>query len=292
MDIQKLKYFVSVAKHLNFTKAANDFHIAQTAMSRQIANLESDLGFVLFYRDNRFVELTPAGREFYWEAVFLLDYYEKAVIRAQNAASGIASSIKIGIGSFERALIQPMIKEFSTKYPQVKISCEQYTYLELGSQLNQGLIDIIFCIDKYIIGIQDIEMITISTGLWGVVVSNDHPLASHEYATLDEMRSQTLITMNEGSFDQMKRAHAAIGIFVHDYIQVNSLEAKLLMVEAGLGVAFVPKIIGSMLSDRTTLLDLEFKFAPRKFVAAFLSTNHNPAVKLLLDIVKSYECKE
>ncbi len=289
MDIQKLKYFVSVAKHLNFTKAANEFNIAQTAMSRQIANLENELGFVLFYRDNRFVELSPAGREFYWEAVFLLDHYEKAVIRAQNAACGIASSIKIGIGSYERALIQPMIKQYSAEYPQIKISCEQYTYLELTDMLNQGLIDILFGINKYIAG-EDIKTITISTGLWGVVVSNDHPLATHAHVTSDELKDETQITMNEGSYDQIKRSNSTSGIFFHDYIQVNSLEAKLLMVEAGLGVAYVPKIIESMLSDRTTLLDLEFKFSPRNFVAAYLSTNNNPAVELLLDIVKSYEC--
>ena len=68
MNIHSLQYFCSVAKHLNFSKAAEECHIAQTAMSRSIAAMEDELGFRLFDRTRHHVELTPAGAYFLKEA--------------------------------------------------------------------------------------------------------------------------------------------------------------------------------------------------------------------------------
>ena len=65
MDIRGIKYFISAAECLNFTRAARECFITQTAMSQHIANMEKELGFQLFRRNNRNVELTPAGRDFY-----------------------------------------------------------------------------------------------------------------------------------------------------------------------------------------------------------------------------------
>lgn len=64
MDIRGLKYFISAAECLNFTRAAKECFITQTAMSQHIANMEKELGFQLFRRNNRNVELTTAGRDF------------------------------------------------------------------------------------------------------------------------------------------------------------------------------------------------------------------------------------
>lgn len=64
MQIRQLEYFVAVAEQLNFTKAAKQFYISQTAVTLQIKALEEELGVVLFYRTNRKVELTPAGKTF------------------------------------------------------------------------------------------------------------------------------------------------------------------------------------------------------------------------------------
>ncbi len=64
MEIRKLSYFISVVKHKNFTKAAQEHHMVQTAMSRQIASIEEELGVVLLKRNNRTVLLTSAGEVF------------------------------------------------------------------------------------------------------------------------------------------------------------------------------------------------------------------------------------
>ncbi len=84
MKIEKLYYFLSVAKHKNFTKAAQECHIAQPAVSKQMLSLEKELGFELFQRKNRRVELTEAGQEFYQSISCLVNEYESSIQRVRQ----------------------------------------------------------------------------------------------------------------------------------------------------------------------------------------------------------------
>ena len=88
MDIRGLKYFIAAAECLNFTKAARECYITQTAMSLHIAKMEEELGFQLFNRNNRTVELTMAGRDFYQRARLVVQTYEEAVCHSRYTACG------------------------------------------------------------------------------------------------------------------------------------------------------------------------------------------------------------
>ena len=88
MDIRGIKYFISAAECLNFTRAARECFITQTAMSQHIANMEKELGFQLFLRNNRNVELTPAGRDFYEQMKLVVHGYDNAVRHSRNLSSG------------------------------------------------------------------------------------------------------------------------------------------------------------------------------------------------------------
>lgn len=284
MDIQKLNYFISVAQHLNFTKAAQEHHMAQTAMSRQILNLENELGVSLFFRNNRKVELTSAGKELYLEATDLVDRYNKAVVHVRNAAHGYTSSIKIGIGPYERNIIRDFIRDFCMQYPYVEISCEQYDYKTLSDKLTHDALDIIFTIDKYAANMPDFVCVTVDSSPWKLAVSSEHAWAAKKAVHLQDLKNDTVITMNEGSRDEIRRS---LNIDVQDYIHANSLDTKLLLVESGLGVAFVPSIIGDNISSRITLLDFDPIFTPRVFLACHLKSSHNPALPLLVTMLQS-----
>ncbi|MEH7414931.1 LysR family transcriptional regulator [Neobacillus drentensis] len=86
MEIRQLRYFISVAEHLNFTEAAKQLFVAQPAVSQQIASLEKAIGLKLFLRDKHSVQLTPAGRVFLNDAIEMLNKSEEAVIKAKKAA--------------------------------------------------------------------------------------------------------------------------------------------------------------------------------------------------------------
>lgn len=136
MDTQKLIYFIAAVKHLNFTKAANECHIAQTAMSRYISSLERELGFQLFYRDNRNVSLTAAGESFYQEAVLLTEGLERAAAQARLIANGYEGVLRIGFGpSAERELVVSSMEQFVQRYPKVELICLEYNYSLLVDHL-------------------------------------------------------------------------------------------------------------------------------------------------------------
>lgn len=92
MDLQKLRYFVSVAEKLSFTEASKELFVSQTTISKQIANFEIELGVKLFIRDRRSVKLTDAGEVLFEEDNKVLYSFNKAI----NAASGSTGQTKIG----------------------------------------------------------------------------------------------------------------------------------------------------------------------------------------------------
>ena len=118
MTIKQIHYFIAVAETKSFTNAARNYFIAQTAMSQQISALEKELGFLLFHRSNRSVELTQAGQALYERVRPLVLDLERAVENA-SAVAGVQSTI-FRIGLFDQAInrfLAPALKEFSQTEP-------------------------------------------------------------------------------------------------------------------------------------------------------------------------------
>lgn len=112
MTLENIKCFISLAECLNFTKAAEKEHLTQTSVSRKINSLEDELGVLLFYRDNHQVDLTEAGREFYYCAQKLIELYEQTVHKVQNIHHGFTNAIKIGLGIYEHDLLSPFLGQY------------------------------------------------------------------------------------------------------------------------------------------------------------------------------------
>ena len=102
MGIQRLPVFLSAAENLNFTKAAEEQCISQTAVSQQIKLLEQELGYALFVRGKRGVSLTPAGEVFYRQCKQLMIRYNDAAVQGKKIAIGNATDLRIGYaGAYE-----------------------------------------------------------------------------------------------------------------------------------------------------------------------------------------------
>src|SRR5687768_209756 len=97
MDIRPLRYFISVAEHLNFTEAAKQLYVAQPAVSQQIAFLEKKLGVKLFHRNKHSVQLTNAGSIFLKDAIQLLKKLDESIENARQAEAGLIGTLNIGL---------------------------------------------------------------------------------------------------------------------------------------------------------------------------------------------------
>ncbi|GAE37085.1 transcription activator of glutamate synthase operon [Halalkalibacter akibai JCM 9157] len=132
MEIRQLKYFMEVAKREHMTEAADALHVAQSAVSRQIGNLESELGVDLFIRQGRRVRLTPIGRIFLENASQAMKMLENATREVKELLDPERGTIRISFPISMAAYVLPTaISAFREQYPEAKFQLKQATYYEL-----------------------------------------------------------------------------------------------------------------------------------------------------------------
>ena len=124
MNINQLNYFIAVAEHHSFTKAANQYYVSQTAITQQIHALEEQMNVTLFDRTCRPIELTPAGKVFLIEAKAIVDRMNIALGRVHDASTGLVGSLRIGYTKgYERSNLSNILKDFHHDYPNILATC-------------------------------------------------------------------------------------------------------------------------------------------------------------------------
>jgi DNA-binding transcriptional LysR family regulator len=139
LDLRKLRYFVAVAERLHFGRAADDLHIAQPALSRQIRALEHDLGAPLFVRDSHGVTLTDAGQQLLDDAGPLLAAAQGVRRRVSVAARGTR---RLTVGFRAGVAVTPAVRAFETRHPDVIVDVQRIEGDEQAAMLLDGRIDV------------------------------------------------------------------------------------------------------------------------------------------------------
>lgn len=286
MNLENIRCFLSLAECLNFTKAAEKEHVTQTSMSRRIGSLEQELGVPLFYRDNRQVELTGAGKEFYVQSQRLIEMYEHSVNTVRNVHSGFVQELKIGVGVYEHKLLSPFLSEYASKNPPVRISCMQFRYRNLLEQFQKGLLDVILSSDQFFDSLSgdNTVMRLICDEDWKIGVHRDNPVASLAAVSPEDLKGQLLITMNEGSISQIIAGYRQI-FAIRDAAYVNSYETKVMMINANLGVGLFPSFVTLLHYTDIRLRPFSFPYKPRRFY--ILCRKDNPS-RYVHEFVESY----
>ena len=285
MDIEKLTYFISLAETLSFTKSAIANHVTQASMSRQIAALEKELGVKLFERNSRNVELTLEGKEFYWHAQSILNNYNYAVEQIANVERN-KSIVRIGLGPYEHALAQPVIKKFTEQNPSVKISCLQYNYKNLVNYFRNGTVDVMFCINHYADDVPYKEIFDIYDDDWITLCSKKSPLLNISKPKLSNFNGQVFINLEaESDIERVKEANN-LGFTPLYSIATNTLNSKIALTAAGVGITRVPKFLEQYIPDDVAILDCTYP-SIRRFQCAYIkSMNQGSAISAFVEIVK------
>jgi DNA-binding transcriptional LysR family regulator len=145
MELRHLRYFIAVAEELHFGKAAAKLHIAQPPLSQQIQQLETELGFELFYRTKRRVELTEAGQVFLVQAQKIFQELEATIDRSRRIARGEIGELAIGfVSSAAYNVIPPILKAFRSLLPEVNLELKELTTKDQLQLLATEKLDIAF----------------------------------------------------------------------------------------------------------------------------------------------------
>jgi DNA-binding transcriptional LysR family regulator len=143
MELRHLRYFMMVATELHFGRAAEKLHIAQPPLSKQIQDLEAELGFELFTRTKRSVALTPAGQAFLVEVTQIFQQLDRAIDIGRKTSRGELGQISIGfVGSATYNILPVMLQQFRDRYPDVQIELHELTTDRQLIWLREGRIDI------------------------------------------------------------------------------------------------------------------------------------------------------
>jgi len=145
VDLRQLRYFVTVAEELHFSRAAARLHLAQSALSAQIRALEAEIGGPLFIRSTRRVTLTPAGEALLADGRAILVSVDACLDRVRALARGEGSTLAIGcLGPVPGEILAPLLARFGARYPDVRVSIRSFDFSDTVEGLRQRRADLAF----------------------------------------------------------------------------------------------------------------------------------------------------
>jgi len=198
VELRHLRYFVCVAEEKNIGRAALRLHISQPPLTRQIQQLEDQLGVQLFKRTNRGVELTDAGRVMYDDARNILGLTERAMERSSKAALGLLGRVDVAIfGSGIFGAIPQLMRAFRKAHPEVNIVLHNMVKDEQIDALRHGRITLAF--NRLMRPIEGLVSETLLTEALYVAMPSDSPLAARTAVTLQELEHVPLVLYPTGA---------------------------------------------------------------------------------------------
>lgn len=289
IHVRQLRYFMELAKCLNFTKAAMNLYIAQPALSQQIADLEKQLGVTLFVRNSRSVALTAAVQILLDSCSDILTKMEIVHRQMLQAQSGFRGSLRIGyLGNFVEKL-PPLLAAFRKEYPDISLDIVGGSLQEQKHMLHSGQIDISFARISY--PEMNREDAPERMVLWQddicILIHEDHPFIVSGCLDLNLLEREELLLPDDSSDPFYTRIVQDVcteaGLNFSNRKFLKNIEAVLMQVNAGLGVSVLPSTV-------MTLVHHHVRTHPLKkdcidFGALWMKDNENPSLPLFLDLV-------
>ena len=285
-DLTTLRIFVSVYNLKSLTKAAEQEHIASSAVSKRINDLETELGTPLFYRHPRGVSATPAGDALACHARVLFERVNDMAAELSTYARGERGQVRIHAHSSAMHRFLPAeIASFSNRYPEVRIVVREETTPNVIQSMQDGIADI---------GVVAGHM-TFPAGLTALSWREDRlvallpasdPLLNEGAIPFAALADRALISLETGSSLQVLLTEAAqsLGMRLNNRLEVTTFGSAVAMAAAGLGVAVVPSWIADVADPCLAAVPLADPWARRQIsVLICTRTRPNAAVGLMLD---------
>ena len=240
MELRQLKYFVAVAEELNFRRAAEKLYMQQPPLSRQIRQLETELGVELFYRTKRSVSLTAAGQAFLAEARLTLAQAQRAAFAAQQAVPNNKLTIGFSICAFDRVLPE-IIQKFRQQYRETQVNLTEMSKEKQIQALLDRQIDVGFCYAP--INNSQLDSVNILSEPLAVVLPPDHSLVQQEKIELRSLYAESFILCPEDIKPDVRQQIIQLcdraGFQPKIVQEVTPPEAQLRLVESGMGISLI-----------------------------------------------------
>jgi len=246
MELRHLRYFVAAADALNISQAAKHLHVSQPPLSRQIRDLEQELGTALFDRGHKKLKLTPAGQYFLDEARKILSHTKRATRAAKAAGAGHAGDITIGFLSPLGGMFLPgILHSYRKKFPLVDVDLAEMVPREQLEALLDSKIDLAFVAAVEVQSASDFAFEPVMQVELRLALPLEHRLARLRNVPLAELEEEPFIILKRSAapatHDFLLRLCRSSGFEPNIAKQSESARSILDLVAAGIGVSIVPE---------------------------------------------------
>lgn len=240
MELRVLRYYLTVAREENITRAAEVLHITQPTLSRQMAELEEELDTRLFERTNRKVSLTEAGMLLRRRAEEIVSLADKTEQEFRSGGEDLTGLVSIGSGVTAAAsdALPELLSAYAEKYPQVRFELRTGTAAIIKDQLDKGLLDIGILMEP--IEVEKYDFLRLpKKDVWGILMPEDDPLAQKETITPADLGSRPLIVSWRIGEREAKAWFGGNTEHLNVFCTYDMIDNAALLVERRLGYAFV-----------------------------------------------------
>lgn len=290
MNISQISYFIAVADHLSFTKAADKLFISQPSLSRQILLMEKELGMALFTRAGREIHLTNEGELLYEGLKKLYGDYETLVSRARQVQAGYSGTLEIGIldGMCIGDFMPRVFRHFRKHYPHIEITLHSATFDDLLDELYNVKLDLIFSVQFNVIGREQLHFEVVRDAYDYIIFNKSHPLAGKSGLTLRDFQHDTFVMIspkdNARSSELIFEACQRAG-FSPEVVYAPTIQDQMLWIEAGVGVSILDTYNNLLNNPNIVAVPLQSHWSP-SMVVAWYRQNHNPGIPLFLKALR------
>lgn len=286
MELRHLRYFVTVAEELNVSRASARLNISQPAVSRQLRDLEEELGVDLFHRGNSKLRLTEAGVAFLAHARDLLRRSNEAAREMSAFRPRTKSTVRVGYIAPVLAAVTPALRALGQKTPDVEVVLREMPPGEQVKALRNGSIDLALPGNPCPELAKEFEVVMLASIPFQAVLPDNHLLSQRKRIRLAELREETFIGFDEDQFpgrnDMICRACQQAGFTPRLRHRVESLSALLAKVGAGDGVTLAPQEVGQLAHPGAVFIPLKPPFPSVASAAVYRKGESKPAVVSLM----------
>ncbi len=293
MNLDQLRYFLSAARHRNFTEAAKEFYITQPAITHQISALEGELGTRLFRRTTRSVSLTRAGELFLEDAKRMLDLEERARERIRQAERMENLTLKVGyLNSPSRHFLPQVMREYRSRYPQVRVELTRRDAEHLRDDCEQSTFDAAFSVLTDLQDLNQYHCRKLATDHYCLVCPKDHPCLENAAIHYDRLATESFACLSQtgGSYmyKQFRQICKNYGFLPRILAEYPAMEDVIFAVECGQALAILPYRVRAYMHTDLAFLPLDGDNPAIDLGMVWRRESGNPALQWFVELVNHF----
>ena len=298
MELRHLRYFVAVGEEQNITRAAARLHVSQPPLSRQIRDLEGELGVMLLERTSRAARLTPAGWAFLEECYAVLRRVDEAVRTARSAAQGGRNALKLGYAPGPtQEFLRELLRRLRLSDPPLRIELHDLTTAEMLAGLRERRLDAALAVEPRAQALRGLEFVRLREDPLVVAMAREHRLAARRTVAPKDLAGESFVIFSRQEYPEHLEGILTLVGGNKSRLKIaeecDSGMSLFAAIEAGHGVSILSESLRPAIGARLKLVALHPAPPPNVIGLAYVAKTKAPLRERLLAAARevSTACK-